>query len=210
MPTDIAADRTQKAASQDNFERGVALALHLWADLAFAVENELGGAGGAAKRDWFAGAVVELFPSLQSQASPSPQQQPSNDDLLMDVESRLLQVMDDEFDTIVDDGSALEVAGQIVGLWRECRQGRFAEVDKLQRRWEAGKGKKVSALFSEGQHEDQDTDWDTDDGDDEQGEDGEDDVEMGDATAPAPVAREKPAPPEVDEDGFTKVTRKKR
>ena len=46
------------------------------------------------------------------------------------------------------------------------------------------------------------TDWDTDDDEDEGG-----DVEMGDA--PELVRREKEEP-EVDEEGFTKVTRKKR
>ncbi len=169
------------------------------------MENNLGGGDSSSKRDWFAGAVAELFPDV---ASLSKQPAPSNDELMMDVESRLLQIMDDEFDTIVDDGSAFEVAEQILLLWRECRQGRLAELDKLQQRWEAGKGKKVSTLFKEGQQDDQETDWDTEDEDDGDGDD-DDDVDMGEAPALVSVAKEK-APPEIDEDGFIKVTKKKR
>ena len=162
--------------------------------------------------------MSELFPSIADLPPPSAPAAaaatiPSNDDLLMDVEYRLLQVMDEEFDTIVDDGSALEVAEQILKLWRECRQGQTAEVERLRQKWEASRGKKVSGLFKEGQSEDQDTDWDTEDDDDEGDgqDDDDDDVEMGDAAPPALVSAPKEkAAPEVDEDGFTKVSRKKR
>ena len=124
----------------------------------------------------------------------------------MDTEARLLQIMDDEFETVVDDGTAYEVAEQILGLWRGCSHGRFDEVDALRRRWEAGKGKKVSGLFQQGKDVDQDTDWDTEDDDEDEEESDEDgDVDMADA----PPKKEKPAV-EVDEDGFTKVTRKKK
>ncbi len=97
---------------------------------------------------------------------------------------------------------------QILLLWRECRQGRLAELDKLQQRWEAGKGKKVSTLFKEGQQDDQETDWDTEDEDDG---DGDDDRRCRHGRGPRAglVAKEK-APPEIDEDGFIKVTKKKR
>ena len=115
--------------------------------------------------------------------------------------------MDDEFDTIVDDGSAFEVAEQILVLWKECSRGVFTEVESLQRRWEAGKGKKVSGMFKEGQQEDQDTDWDTDD-DSEDDEEEHGDVDMDDAPSLASARRK--APPVVDDDGFTTVTRSKR
>lgn len=119
-----------------------------------------------------------------------------------DVEAVLLQVMLDEFEVNVDDDSAFEVAEQVVRVRGECLRGRFDEVDALRRRWEGKKGNKV--VFKQVEEEDGDTDWDTDD--DEEGEE-DGDVEMGDA--PALVRREKEEP-EVDEEGFTKVTRKKR
>jgi len=127
----------------------------------------------------------------------------------MDVEVRLLQIMDDEFETIVDDGTAYDVAEQVLLLWRECSRGQSKEVDRLRRRWEAGQGKKVSSQFQAGAEVNQDTDGDTDD-DGEDGEDGEEhgDVDMDDVPALVPVRKEKP-PPEVDEDYFTTVARKK-
>ncbi|TPX10223.1 uncharacterized protein E0L32_001420 [Thyridium curvatum] len=200
---------------QNNFEQGIALSLHLWPVLTFAVENSLGGSDAAGKRDWFAGCVSELFPAIGSAMATSttttPQQQrQAHEDLLCDVESRLLQVMDDEFETVVDDGSAYDVAEQILVLWRECSRGVFKEVEALRQRWEGKKGAKVTGLFKEAQGGDQDTDWDTEDDDeDDDDEEGSSDVDMDGAPALVSAPKEK-APPEVDEDGFMKVTRKKR
>jgi pre-rRNA-processing protein TSR2 len=179
----------------------------LWPDLTFAVENHLGGPDSADKRNWFAGSVAELFPPLSKQvagdANGNQQRQPDINDLLQDAETRLLQVMDDEFDAIVDDGSAFEIAEQVVLLWRECGRGDFRGVDRLQQRWEAAKGSRVSALFKEGETQDQDTDWDSDNSDEED-EDG--DIEISDT----PYAPKEKQPPEVDDDGFTKVTGRRR
>ncbi len=40
----------KRRTCQTNFERGIALSLHLWSDLAFAVENNLGGGDSSSKR----------------------------------------------------------------------------------------------------------------------------------------------------------------
>lgn len=121
-----------------------------------------------------------------------------------DVEAVLLQVMLDEFEVNVDDDSAYEVAEQVVRLRGDCVRGRFEEVEALRRRWESKKGNKV--VFKKAEDEDEETDWDTD----EDGDDGEEDVEMGEAPALVAQPRREREEPEVDEDGFTKVTRKKR
>lgn len=126
-----------------------------------------------------------------------------------DVETMLLQVMLDEFEVNVDDESSLEVAEQIMRLRRDCGKGDFTEVSQLKERWgKKGKGgKQVEFKRVERGEEEDDTDWDSDDLEetDEEFEDG--DVEMGDA----PPMREKEKPvPEIDEDGFTKVTGKKK
>jgi pre-rRNA-processing protein TSR2 len=195
------------------------------------VQNNWGGPDSADKRDWFAGAVVELFPDVsrltpaqlqqktttaqqpqQTQATQQQQQsqsaQSAEEPDQADVESLLLQVMLDEFEVNVDDDSAFEVAEQVVRLRGECLRGKFDGVEALRRRWEGKKGNKV--VFKKAEDQDEDTDWDTDDSDDDE-EDGDEDVEMGDApaAAAAPPRRERQEP-EVDEDGFTKVTKKKR
>ncbi|KAK4034421.1 Pre-rRNA-processing protein TSR2-domain-containing protein [Parachaetomium inaequale] len=218
------------ATCQSTFEQGVALSLHLWEALSLAVQNNWGGPDSADKRDWFAGAVVDLFPDVsrltpaqlqqkttaqqtqpQQQAQSQPQsaqngtttEEPDQED----VEAVLLQVMLDEFEVNVDDESAFEVAEQVVRLRGECLRGKLDGVDALRRRWEGKKGNKVVFKKAEDQDGDE-TDWDTDDDEEEEeGESGED-VEMGEAP-PAPPRREKEEP-EVDEEGFTKVSRKKR
>lgn len=204
------------ATCQSNFEQGVAFALHLWPDLTLAVQNNWGGPDSEDKRDWFAGAVVELFPDLSkasaaaaAAAAASAAQDGSADSDEPDagyVEEFLLQVMLDEFEVNVDDDSSFEVAEQIVRVRGECLKGKFEEVEALRRKWEGRKGSKV--VFKKAEDQDDDTDWDTDeDGDDDEMED--EDAEMGDAPPLVQTRREKEAP-EVDEDGFTKVTRKKR
>lgn len=195
-----------------------------------AVQNNWGGPDSSDKRDWFAGAVVELFPdvsalspaqlrqklSSSSSSSQSNQQQEQQQNQenqepdQVDVETVLLQVMLDEFEVNVDDDSAYEVAEQVVRLRADCLRGRFDEVEALRRRWEGRKGSKVVIKKAEDQEDE--TDWDTDDDEDDgDGAEEDEDVEMDEAPAlvEAPARKEKQEP-EVDEDGFTKVTRKKR
>lgn len=108
----------------------------------------------------------------------------------------------DEFEVNIDDESAFDVASEIVRLRAQCAKGNFEDVDKLLARWQGRKGAKV--VFTHGKDQDEDTDWDDTDGDDD------DDEEMDEAPAlvEAPKIKERQAP-EVDEDGFTKVTRKR-
>lgn len=129
-------------------------------------------------------------------ALPSPEEAD-----VEDVETVLLQVMVDEFDVNVDDDSAYELATQIIGLRTQCAIGEFQEVIALQRRFAERKGAKVDQMFKKAEDPNQDTDGDSDDSDD----DDDDDVEMGDA----PSAPREKQEPQVDEDGFTLVTKKK-
>lgn len=180
---------------QAQFELGVALSLSLWPALTLAVQNQWGGPSSSDKRDWFAGAIVDLFSS-----------RPDTD--LEDVETVLLQVMLDEFEVNVDDGSGFEVAEQIMRLRRDCDRGSFTEVAELKARWERkGKGdKQVEFRRVERGDEDDDTDWDSDDLE-ETDENEDEDVEMGEAP---PIREKENQALEIDEDGFTKVTRRKR
>ncbi|KAB5542993.1 Pre-rRNA-processing protein TSR2-domain-containing protein [Coniochaeta sp. 2T2.1] len=208
-------DAPSPATCQSHFEQGVAYALHLWPDLTLAVQNNWGGPDSSDKRDWFAGAVVDLFPDLTKpkpsttpSASTSSTAEESSGAAVEEpdsayVEEFLLQVMLDEFEVNVDDDSSFEVAEQILRVRGECLKGKFdGEVEQLRRRWDGLKGKKVE--FKKGEDEEGETDWDSESEDDE--EDGED-VEMGEA--PALVSKEKEEPV-VDEEGFTMVTKKKR
>lgn len=117
--------------------------------------------------------------------------------------------MCDEFEVAVDDGSEEEVARSICGFRRSCERGEFAAVDDLFAKWveREGRGERIS-MVDGGEME-------VDGG--ESGEEwtenennviGGKDVEMEDA--PTLVPDRKKVIPEVDQEGFTKVSSKKK
>ncbi|KAI9767387.1 MAG: hypothetical protein M1839_004529 [Geoglossum umbratile] len=181
---------------QAKFELGVTIALFHWPALTLAVQNEWGGAESAGKREWFAGAIVEMF-----------EQRPQTD--LEDVETTLLQVMSDEFEVNVEDDTAYQVAQVIIDIRATTSEGDFSVVDKLHSEWVA-KGGKPTAIFKEVEGDDDEDDADGDSVDlEDDSEDEDGDVEMGGDPADPPKRRQNPEP-EVDEDGFTKVVSKKK
>uniref|UniRef100_A0A0B7KGB8 Pre-rRNA-processing protein TSR2 n=1 Tax=Bionectria ochroleuca TaxID=29856 RepID=A0A0B7KGB8_BIOOC len=193
---------------QNNFEQSVVYALHLWPALTLSVQNNWGGPDSSDKRDWSAGAIANLFPKF-TDATPDEKTSkktnaPEEPDM-EGVETVLLQIMVDEFEVNVDDDSGADVATPTMRARAQCAIGVFDEYNSLRERFTNRQGKKVDQLFKKAEDTDQDTDWESDDsGDGEEDGDGAD-VAMDDAP---PVRKEKPAP-EVDEDGFTKVTRKR-
>jgi pre-rRNA-processing protein TSR2 len=149
------------------------------------VQNNWGGPSSADKRDWFGGAISEYVA-----------ENPEADEV--DVEAMLAQVMLDEFEVAVDDGSAAEVADAVVRVRGECGRGDFRGVEEMRRRWEGVRGERVVGQEVEGGSESE--------SESEEEEDADGDIEMGEPEAP----REKPAP-QIDEDGFeTVVSRRKR
>lgn len=202
---------SEKETRQSRFEQAIALSLNLWPALTLAVQNNWGGPDSADKRDWLAGQVAEQFPSLlttPSTATTATTTTTTTEDAAADdgipdaeyIEELLLQVMLDEFEVNVDDESAYDVAVEIVRLRGQCARGTFDEVDRLRARWEGRRG--VRVVMEKGEDQDEDTDWDDTDGDE--------DEEMDEAPALVPAAPKKEKKePEVDEDGFTTVTRKR-
>ncbi|KAI5209966.1 hypothetical protein E4T39_00508 [Aureobasidium subglaciale] len=177
-------------AIQTNFDLGIWYALGLWPALTIAVTSNWGGPESSDKRDWFAGAVSDLFTDRA-------------DTDQFDVEAVLLQVMQDEFDLNVEDESEIPVAEEIMKLRKETLDGNFSGVEAIKRRFEERGGRIPQNLqVVEHKHDD-------DESSDEESDD-DDDVEMGDAApslVPAPRERQEP---EVDDDGFTKVVGKKK
>ncbi|PVH84128.1 pre-rRNA-processing protein-like protein TSR2, partial [Cadophora sp. DSE1049] len=176
---------------QAQFELGITLTLYTWPSLSLAVTNNWGGPDSEEKRQWFVGATIDVL-----------KENPEEDSEW--IETFLLQVMLDEFEVNVDDESGYEVAEQIVKLRRDCARGEFAEVQEMRRRWESKGGRSVELgrLFEKRERAEEEDETDgSEDGDDE-------DVDMGEA--PPLVRVREPVVAEVDEDGFTKVTKKKR
>jgi pre-rRNA-processing protein TSR2 len=183
-----------------------------------AVRDQLGGPDSADKRDWFCGAVVDLYPEFTAstittaetntpaatnQTAPKTGEEFDNSD----IQEFLAGVMQDEFELILEEGDPMlwQVAEQIVRIRRDCAKGNFANVEALRTRWEQGRGRSVDHLFKRGEDPAQETDGDSEDEDDEDGKD----IEMDEAPSLVREPKERPEP-ELDEDGFTKVTRKKR
>ena len=121
----------------------------------------------------------------------------------------MLQIMNDEFDVNVDDGSAEEVAAKILELKKATRQGDFKAVDEMMAEWEEKQrkgGHAVKMKFVEGGSDGDNSDWDSDG----RSEDANGDMEMDDAPDLVEAPKGKSLP-EVDDEGFTRVVgRRKR
>ncbi|KAK7059183.1 rRNA accumulation-related protein [Paramarasmius palmivorus] len=179
------------------FARGVVARLSTWPILRTAVQESWGGPNAAQKRTWLAGVIVDAFE--EEVETPDDQY----------IEEMLVQVMTDEFEVLVEDGSAENVAKDIVTIWEDVQAGKG---DALVQKWEEKadklKGKTEVVDVKKGVQEDDDDDWEDDDEED-------DDEDAMDEDDPAPQLIEHPPPkkkeePVIDEDGFTLVKGKGR
>lgn len=179
---------------QARFELGCSMMVYKWDALDIAVENQWGGPDSAEKRDWITGIIVDLFKSEK----------------LVDValiEETLLYAMVDEFDTNVEDDSALPIASGVIDVYNACLAGNYQLIEKLYLEWqdrEKNKPQRVIKVTAE----DGDSSEDEEDEDEDEDEDvvqyqyEEVDVEMdeeNDSKKPEPV---------VDDDGFELVQKK--
>ncbi|KAI0637594.1 Pre-rRNA-processing protein TSR2-domain-containing protein, partial [Trametes polyzona] len=168
------------------FARGVIARLAYWPALRIAVEQGWGGPESAQKRTWLASVLVDDF----EEQDPKPD--------LDWVEDRLLQIMAEEFDAVLEDGSPEAVAKDVVRLWEELSAGRTQLLTEFEDRADRLKGKKIEVEEAAGDN----SDWEDESGDDD---DEEEDV---DGDAPQLLDRRPPPAkeePEVDEDGFVTV-----
>ncbi|KAH9927867.1 Pre-rRNA-processing protein TSR2-domain-containing protein [Amylocystis lapponica] len=164
------------------FARGVLARLAVWGALRLAVDQGMGGPEAVQKRTWLASVLVDAF----EQEHPAPD--------VDYVALTLLQVMEDEFDIVLEDGSADAVARDVVGLWEEVGAGKSETVLRLEAQADRVKGKKVIA--EEGAADD--SDWEDD-------EDSGDDGDVAEDEALDRQAKPHKTEPEVDDDGFTMV-----
>ncbi|NP_001089467.1 uncharacterized protein LOC734518 [Xenopus laevis] len=103
--------------SRGLFSEAIKAVLGSWPVLQIAVENGFGGSHSQEKAEWMADAIDQYFNS--------------NADLeQFEVEDTIMGMMNDEFDTIVEDGSQALVAQQLCVLYSQCRQGDTAVVQE--------------------------------------------------------------------------------
>ncbi|KAJ5595030.1 uncharacterized protein N7459_001238 [Penicillium hispanicum] len=172
---------------------GITLALNNWPALTLAVQSNWGGPTSNDKRDWLCGAISEMLSD-----------RPETD--AEDLEDVLIQVMNDEFDVVVDDESAGNVADEIMEMKAQTARGDFGPIQTMWEAWQKKSQQKSAASGMFKKVDARDEDQETDDEPDES--DGGD-VDMNDAPALVRAPREK-VEPEIDDDGFTKVAGKKK
>jgi len=142
------------------FELGISLVLFNWTALRLAVQNGWGGPESEDKRDWLAGAVWELF------------EKEDNLPAMFDVEDLLQQVMQDEFEVILEDDSAIQIAGEIIRIYEECSVGDFKSVLTLFESFQKDKEKVDLVSFNQNKSDgSEDSDESGSDVDMESGED---------------------------------------
>ncbi|KAM9510737.1 pre-rRNA-processing protein TSR2 homolog [Guaruba guarouba] len=91
-------------------ERGVRAVLSGWAALQLAVAQGFGGPQSPEKAAWLVGALLEFLSQ--------------NPELAEDeVEDFLAEVMDNEFDTAVEDGSLRQVSRELLSVFTRVREG---------------------------------------------------------------------------------------
>ena len=174
-----------------SFARGTIATLALWTVLRLAVEEGWGGPESPQKRTWLASAIVDAFEEASNKNATVPD--------AIYVEEMLLQVLSDEFDVVLEDGTAQPVAARIVQLWQEImHEGKTDGVVRLEAMVEQSKGKKL--IVDEKDASDEECQWE------DQDENGDSESEHEEAPRllerPRDKAREEP---EVDEDGFMMV-----
>ena len=163
-----------------SFAKGVVARLALWPALQIAVQNGWGGPDSAQKRTWIASVIVDTF------------EQPTPPDAEY-IEEMLLQIMDDEFETIVEDGSSESVAKDITNLWKDIHLGDLTGLLRLEQQANAVSNRPILAQAGPPGGLDTDSgeeegDWESDN-EDGYGSDRVQDIQ----------------PTEVEEDGFTTV-----
>ncbi|KAJ7196938.1 Pre-rRNA-processing protein TSR2-domain-containing protein [Mycena pura] len=177
------------APSSVLFARGVIARLDVWDTLRVAVQEGWGGSGATEKRMWLASVIVDAF----EETVPTPDDQY--------VEEILVQVLADEFDTDLQDGSAEPVAVDLVRLWDETRVGRDDLVLRFEARADRMRGKRAVAQEVPSKDAEE---WEGEDGDDDDDSPMDEDDEVPQLMEPSSEPRGRQEP-EIDEDGFTMV-----
>ncbi|KAL7884625.1 hypothetical protein AOLI_G00073950 [Acnodon oligacanthus] len=176
------------------FKEGVSAVLSSWPVLQIAVDNGFGGVYSQQKAEWMVDAVQQYFHD--------------NNDLEEDeVEEFLSDLMNNEFDTVVDDGSLPQVAQKVCVMFQQCQQGKLAEVrehiHQLELKRAAGRAK-VTPVKAPTEEEEES-------GDDEESMEC-DEAGAGASVSSAAVKDQQPpsaTATEEEDDGWTVVRRKK-
>ncbi|XP_048872800.1 pre-rRNA-processing protein TSR2 homolog isoform X2 [Brienomyrus brachyistius] len=184
-------------STRDVFTEALRAVLETWPVLQIAVDNGFGGVYSKQKADWMVDAVQQYFQQ--------------NDDLQQyEVEDFLADLMNNEFDTVVDDGSLPQVASKICQLFKQCEQGMLLEVRsqtaQIVQRKSSGRAKATPAQLPADEEEEESEE---DERVTEEPMECEEEKGGSSSTTPPQGQTAGTAPSEDAEDGWTVVRRKK-
>lgn len=172
------------AASREVFTEGVRAVLQTWPVLQIAVDNGFGGVYGQQKADWMVDVVQQYFHD--------------NADLQQyEVEDFIAELMDQEFNTVVDDGSLPQVSANLLQMFGQWRQGALEQLKHTINTLTQNKSQRAKVTAQPTQS-------------DEESNDEAQEMEC-EASGPS-VSRTHPPPPpptQDEEDGWTVVRKKK-
>lgn len=182
----------EDAKQQAQFELGVSSAIFLWDDLAYAVDALLGGPESGEKREWMVGAVLDLFEAKEVDTD--------------DIEDRLLQILEDEFEVTLETSSAHHVAEQVTSVYEQCARGDFDNVAQLYSRWQniESQGARPRPVLAPAADSSSESSSDGESNDEDDGNSAPNLMEVDEK----PQSRREQQGPTVDEDGFTVVRRR--
>ncbi|XP_054878158.1 pre-rRNA-processing protein TSR2 homolog isoform X1 [Poeciliopsis prolifica] len=169
------------AASRELFTEGVRAVLQTWPVIQIAVDNGFGGVYGQQKADWMVDVVQQYFHD--------------NADLQQyEVEDFLSQLMDQEFDTVVEDGSLPQVSQRLLQLFSLREQGALQQLRSTIHTLTQSKAPRAKVTAPATQSDDEESNSET------QG------MECEESCPSLSTIR---PPPQDEEDGWTMVRRKK-
>jgi pre-rRNA-processing protein TSR2 len=188
--------------------RALLARLAVWPVLRIAVDSSWGGPESKQKRSWMASELLDAFESSSpsfSTLSPNSVSNQVDEDYIEEV---ILQMMNDEFDCVIEDESSANVAEDIVKLWKEAQSGGEKAIEQSMIIWEEkeraiqGKQLQVQEIKTE-----EEGGWEEGDGESGDDDDEEDESEAGMEAdePPALVDGRNKEDPVVDKDGFTLV-----
>ncbi|XP_060931225.1 pre-rRNA-processing protein TSR2 homolog [Limanda limanda] len=168
------------AASRELFTEGVRAVLHTWPVLQIAVDNGFGGVYAQQKADWMVDVVQQYFHD--------------NADLLQcEVEDYIAELMNQEFDTVVDDGSLPQVSISLLQMFSQWRQGALEQLQQTISTLTQKKSQRAKVTAPPTQS-DEESDSET--------------QAMDCDSSTSHNTRPPPPPPQEEEDGWTVVRKK--
>eukprot|EP00301_Raphidiophrys_heterophryoidea_P002855 c11319_g1_i1.p1 GENE.c11319_g1_i1~~c11319_g1_i1.p1 ORF type:complete len:150 (-),score=11.18 c11319_g1_i1:349-798(-) len=111
--------RTMENAAWVTFTNGVRSTLNLWTALNLAVDGQWGGAKSDKKKEELVLDVIYYFENCQGEAYHD------------EVSDILLDNMENDFNTTLEDDSENQIARQLVEMYHQCRKGDFTIAQKV-------------------------------------------------------------------------------